>query len=231
MGDKLSKNNGIGKICIWFFILFAVGFIFGYGISNRVSEKEEQPHEPWEEPDYFSDIVQEDCLICKTRKLYGNENNLGLLFVNEGAVNHIGINKYDEHGILVEKEDTYTQMLTAPAYGNGMGMRIITNRDRGYADVDIELGNKAVFDMDMVSEHCCEDCIEQMLDEYFHVQPYDILVLNYSTGDLQLVSSNLRSFTLGDYYVSCEPRTYKGEEEIAEVDLLIFFCPNRYGDI
>jgi len=132
---------------------------------------------------------------------------------------------------LVEKEDTYSQIITAPAYGKGMGMRIITNRDRGYAGVDIDLGDNAMFDMDMVSEHCCEGCIEEMLDEYFHVQPYDILVLNYSTGDLQLVSSNLRSFTLGDYYVSCEPRTYKGEEEIAEVDLLIFFCPNRYDDI
>ena len=231
MGDKLSRCKGIGQICVWVLVLFAVGFIFGYSMSVRAGKQEEQSHEPWKETDYNSDVVREDCLICKTRKMYGNENNLGLLFVNEGAVNHIGINKYDEHGILVEKEDTYTQMLTAPAYGNGMGMRIITNRDRGYADVDIELGNKAVFDMDMVSEHCCEDCIEQMLDEYFHVQPYDILVLNYSTGDLQLVSSNLRSFMMGDYYISCEQRTKKGEEEISEIDLLIFFCPNRYGDV
>ena len=231
MGDKLSKNNGIGKICIWFFILFAVGFIFGYGISNRVSEKEEQPHEPWEEPDYFSDIVQEDCLICKTRKLYSNENNLGILFLNEGAVNHVGINRYDEHGKLIEKEDTYTQISMGPAYGENMGIRISTNRDRGYAKVDIDLGDNAVFDMDMVSEHCCEECIEQIMDEYFHVQPYDILVLNYCTDDLQLISSNLISFTMGDYYVSCEPRTNKGEDKITEVDLLIFFCPNRYGDI
>ena len=231
MGDKLSKYNGIGRICIWFFILFAVGFIFGYGISNRVSEKEEQPHEPWEEPDYFSNIVQEDCLICKTRKLYSNENNLGILFLNEGTVNHVGINKYDEFGKMIEKEDTYNQISMAPAYGDNMGISITTNRDRGYAEVDIDLGDNAVFDIDMVREYCCEDCIEKMLDEYFHEQPYDILVLNYSTGDLQLISTSLRSFTMGDYYIACEPRTNKGEDEIAEVDLLIFFCPNRYDDI
>ena len=193
MGDKLSRCKGIGRICVWVFFVFAVGFIFGYRLSARAGEQEEQLHEPWEETDYYSIVDQEDCLICKTRKLYGNENNLGILFLNEGTINHVGINKYDEHGKLVEKEDTYTQMSTAPAYGNGMGMRIITNRDRGYADVDIDLGDNPAFDMDMVSGHCCEECIEQMMDEYFHVQPYDILVMNYSTGDLCQIELKVES--------------------------------------
>lgn len=231
MGDKSNWCKRVGRICVWLFILFVVSFIFGYSLSVCVGHREEQLHEQWKETNYFSDIMQEDCLICKERELYGNENNLGIFFVNEGTVNHVGINKYDEFGKMIEKEDTYNQISMAPAYGDNMGISITTNRDRGYAEVDIDLGDNAVFDIDMVREYCCEDCIEKMLDEYFHEQPYDILVLNYSTGDLQLISTSLRSFTMGDYYISCEPRTNKGEDEIAEVDLLIFFCPNRYDDI
>lgn len=230
MGKQLSKCKRIKVLCLVIFVVVSIlSFMFGYMISDK-SSIGEQKHEAWKETDFYSEISQEDCIICKTKKIYSNENNLGIFFLNDGTAYQIGINKYDDYGRLVEKEDTYSQMLTGPAYGESMSIQIDTNRDRGYANVDIRLGDNANFDIDKVSDNCCEECMAQMMDDYYSVQPYDILIMNYSTGDMQLITSRIRSFTMDDYYVSCEQRTKKGEEEISEIDLLIFFCPKRYSD-
>lgn len=228
MGKKLSKYKSLWLLCLVLFVVF-ISFMFGYLISNKNSINE-QKHETWKETDFYSEITREDCIICKTKQMHSNENNLGIFFLNDGTAYQIGINKYDDHGRLVEKEDTYSQMLTGPAYGESMSIQINTNRDRGYATVDIGLGDNENFDIDKVSGNCCEECIAKLMDDYYSVQPYDILILNYSTGDMQLITSRIRSFTMDDYYVSCEQRTKKGEDEISEIDLLIFFCPKRFSD-
>lgn len=229
MDNKLSKHKRIGMLSIVFILIFVISFLFGYLFSGFNSGKEKK-HEAWKETNFYSEIAEENCIICKTRKMYINEDNLGIIFLNDGTVNHIGINKYDDHGKLVESKDTFSQMLITPADSGETGIRIDTNRDRGYSNVDIDLGDNTELDMDKVRENCCEQCIEQILDDYYSEQPYDILVLNCKTGDTKLITSSIMSFTLDDYYISCEQRTKNGEKEISEVDLLIFYCPERYNN-
>ena len=67
------------------------------------------------------------------------------------------------------------------------------------------------------------------MDDYYSVEPYDIAVLNYKTGDITLIDCNTIAFTSDDYYISCQTKSNKGEEEISELDLLIFYCPVRYS--
>lgn len=227
MGSKISKHKANILICIGSVFIFIMGLWCFMGKSKAVNKQE---HEAWIfEEKRHSEITQEDCIICKNRSLYIKENNLSIILLNNGTVNRIEINKYDDKGRLIEKEDTFSQMTMGPAYGENMGIQTNMNRDRGYAYVEIQLGEDAMLDTEKTYGNCCDQCIEQIKDDYYREQPYDILVLNHITGDMKLVTKTLKSFTMGDYFISCEMRTKEGEEEISEIELLIFFCPVRYG--
>lgn len=228
MGINISKNKIKILISIGFIFIFIMGLWFFADKSMAVNKQE---HEAWIlEGNHHSEIDQDDCIICKNRNLYKNENNMSIIFLNNGTGNRIDINRYDDRGRLIERKDTYSQMTMGPAYGENMGIHINMNRDRGYAYVEIQLGEDAMLDAEKTYENCCDQCIEQMKNDYYQEQPYDILVLNHLTGDIKLITKTLKSFTMGDYFISCEKRTKEGEKEISEIELLIFFCPVRYGD-
>ena len=167
------------------------------------------------------------CIICKEINLYRNEDNLGIIFLNEGMAHHVEINRYDNFGKLIEKKDTSSQMYIDPSNGNDIGVRITTDSNRGYGTADLRLAEHPEIDMTKASENCCSDCLSLIQKEYYSVEPYDIVVVNYKTGQLKLLSSTLISFMLGDYYVSCKQQT-SDKTDISEVDLLIFYCPERY---
>lgn len=225
MGNILSKCKRIALLLV----VFVLSFTLGYFISGR-SSTEKQIHKEWRETNFSSDITEDNCIICKTRKMYSNEDNLGIFFLNNGTVHHIDINKYNESGKLVESKDTYNQMLVDSVKSGETGIIIETNRDRGYSNVDIDLGDNVKFDTDKVSNNCCETCLAQILNAYYREQPYDILVLNYKTGDLKLITPTSLSFMLDDFYISCKQSIKRGEDEVSEIDLLIFYCPERYNN-
>lgn len=173
-------------------------------------------------------IESENCIICQQISLYGNEDNLGIIYLNENETYHVGINRYDDYGKLLKKTDPSMHTLFVPAKDSGKGVSITTDTNRGYADVDISLGENKKIDMEKVTNNCCSDCLNKLQEEYYSTEPYDIVVLNYKTKELQLLSADLRSFLIGDFYVTCEQRYLSEESEITEVDLLIFYCPERY---
>lgn len=227
MSNSMTKGKNVKNIVIIMGCIVAViaGTILGKWYDAKAKELE-WPADRMK--GYSSDTISDNCIICQEKCLYGNEDNLGLICLNEGSAYHVGINRYDNNGKLIEKKNTSMQMLMAPAKGTGKGVQITTNTDRGYADVDIALGDKKEIDMDIAVEHCCADCLDALKKEYYSVEPYDVVVLNYKTGDIRLLTSDLRSFMSGDYYITCEPRSFKGETEISEMDLFIVYCPERY---
>ena len=170
----------------------------------------------------------ENCIICQQISLYGNEDNLGITYLNEDETYHVGINRYDNYGKLLKKKDPSMHTLFVPTKGTGKGVNITTDTNRGYANVDIFLGENKEIDMQKATKNCCSDYLNKLQEEYYSTEPYDIVVLNYSTKELRLLSPDLRSFLIGDFYVTCEQRHLTNETEISEVDLLIFYCPERY---
>ena len=227
MIDKIIKRRSTKIVAMVMGCIAAVGSGAIFSKLNNAKAKERE----WSADslkECSSDIISDDCIICQEKYLYGNEDNLGLICLNEGIAYHVGINRYDNYGKLIKKKNTSMQMLMAPAKGSGKGVQITTNTDRGYADVDIALGDKKEIDMEIAVEHCCADCLNILMEEYYSVEPYDVVILNYKTGDIRLLASDLRSFMSGDYYITCEPRSFKGETEISEMDLFIMYCPERY---
>lgn len=178
--------------------------------------------------EYSTDTISADCIICQEKRLYENEDNLGIICLNECTAYHVEINRYDVHGQLIEKKATSMQLLMSPKDENNKGIQIETDSNRGLANVDISFTENKEIDMQKATEHCCPDCLKLLTDEYYSVEPYDIAILNYKTGKVKLLTSNLRSFMLGDYYVTCEQRSSIVQAEISEIDLLVMYCPERY---
>lgn len=48
----------------------------------------------------------------------------------------------------------------------------------------------------------------------------EICIVNFDTGEYAVLKEDIRSFILGDYYISC-----RGDMEAGEMELLIFYCP------
>ncbi len=48
----------------------------------------------------------------------------------------------------------------------------------------------------------------------------EICIVNFDTAEYAVLKEDIRSFMLGDYYISC-----RSDREAGEMELLIFYCP------
>ena len=48
----------------------------------------------------LSNTESQNCIICKQLNLYSNEDNLGIICLNDDESYHVGINRYDDYGNL-----------------------------------------------------------------------------------------------------------------------------------
>ena len=220
-----SKNKRTMKTLLWILLCF-LAVITGTFLSNAMSKSPKWTLEDMRS--IFSNTESKNCIICKQLNLYSNEDNLSIICLNDDESYHVGINSYDDYGNWIQKKDTSMQMLFTPSNDLRKGVQITTDTNRGYAKIDISLTERKNIDMKKATNNCCPDCLSKLQEEYYSLEPYDIVVLNYKTKEVQLLSPDLLSFMLGDFYVSFEQRTSAGKTEISDVDLLIFFCPERY---
>lgn len=220
-----SRSKRTIKILLWTLLCF-LAVITGTFLSNAMSKSPKWTLEGMRS--ILSNTESKNCIICKQLNLYSNEDNLGIVCLNDDETYHVGINRYDNYGNLIKKKDTSMQMLFAPANDLRKGVQITTDTNRGYAKVDISLEESKNIDMQKAKGNCCADCLSKLQEEYYSQEPYDIVVLNYKTKEIRLLSPDLLSFLIGDFYVSMEQRTSAGETEVSDVDLLIFYCPERY---
>lgn len=220
-----SRNKRTIKIL--FILLLCLVSIFAVtSLCNAMSKSSEWTIESMRS--LLSNTESQNCIICKQLNLYNNEDNLGIICLNDDESYHVGINRYDDYGNLIKKKDTSMQMTFAPANDLRKGVQITTDTNRGYAKVDISFEESKNIDMQKATDNCCTDCLSKLQEVYYSQEPYDIVVLNYKTKEIRLLSPDLLSFLIGDFYVSFEQRTSAGEAEISDVDLLIFYCPERY---
>lgn len=76
----------------------------------------------------------------------------------------------------------------------------------------------------------CTECLNKAMDDGFGDDPSGMAVIDFSTLEVRMLRENLIAFQFGDFYVSCKAKRYEMEENDLEMDLLIFYCPKRYGD-
>lgn len=185
-----------------------------------------------EEIIYTSKIKKENCYLCSKAgntllPAYAGQNNVGIICINTFDMSPVTINRYDDHGNLVEEPAGYMST-THNSFGeDGISTSVMANPDRGHADVHVYLRSHDSVNKKSVESMLCQDCLAAIMDETWD-SPYGIGVINFETFEVRLFEESITAFTFGDYYIDIDRRENKDNPKEIELDLLIFYCPPRY---
>lgn len=196
---------------------------------TRQAEKTEAP----EAIKQYSDLPAEDCQLCGHGKgtllpAYRGQDNVGIISLNTFILSPIEINPYDDNGnpsirpsrgssthIRSNGEDCYTSYTSE-------------NQWRGYANATITFKKDEFLDIEKAEAFLCNDCFCDIMEECWGDEPYGVGIINFKTGEIRLLEKRITAFTFNDYYIDCNLRERREEDSSDEMDLLIFYCPERY---
>ena len=188
-------------------------------VQNQVEEQENL---------YTSGVSAEDCRLCRNNPcLELDEDNLGMIFMSSGKLVCVEINRYDEAGQQIEKPAGFMSTDTIEIEGC-FKASLMVNPDRGYARAKITLQADRKSDMDKSTEYFCSNCLNRLLKDADLNEAYGVGLIHFKTREVKLLDTHIRGFMLGDYYVSCKAYADEGEGNIAEIEILIFYCPERF---
>lgn len=183
-------------------------------------------------PRYHSDTTSEDCFLCKEKKemplsMYCGQKNLGIIDINTMDLSPISINHYNDSGELVEEPVSgSTTQITNTGKG-GFFFSVTPNVNRGYADGHLSFKNDKKLDVELASGYLCSDCLNSIMKNCWGDDLSGVGVINFSTGEVRLFEEKITAFTFGDYYIACDGRN-RDSTEWREIDLFVFYCPERY---
>lgn len=186
-------------------------------------------------PKYISETATEDCLLCGAGAgtllpLYWGEDNIGLISLNTFDLAHIEINRYDDYGKLLEKPAQGFATRITTTGKDGFSCMVTGDTDRGYARCTIYFNKDEFLDIEQSAAHMCTECMNRVIVDDWGCDPTGMAVINFSTRELRLLREKLTAFQFGDYYVSCTSKRDETDETTLEMNLLVFYCPKRYGD-
>ena len=176
--------------------------------------------------DFVSEITQEDCYLCGNGSdpivnAYWGEDNVGIVNLNTFELLRIEINRYDDHGQLIEEVAGYMQM--GGMHGDDTHVNAATFPDNGYAHVQIT-GVRYSIDRDSIQTHLCQTCLDTINDMWFSGNPpAEYAIVSFAERTIQPLVECYPWFSAGDYGVDCE---FKDD---GAIDLLIHYCPSRYS--
>lgn len=213
------------KKCILSAIAGAVAMlVFLIVIANIRAEKERKP-KGYEHIDYVSEITQENCFVCGSStelpmSLHWGEDNVGIVNLDTFEALYLEINRYGLNGELIEEVAGYMQsagMSNEDSYVHGW-----TYPDKGYASIQISNVNYDI-DRDTIQSHLCQTCLDSINDMWFDEDPTaEYAILNFEDRTIRPLVTCTTWFGSGNYGVDCEFK------EDGDIDLLIYYCPNRY---
>ena len=241
--DDLMKNRSFFArswhscltVSAFFFVLLAAA-------CQPESHAENQPEstgqteiiETENPPQYVSDTSPEDCIVCGEGKgtvlpLYRGQENLGIVNLNSFDLAPVTINRYDDFGKLIEEAEQGSSTHITNTGEGGFFLSVTADTNRGYAHGHLSFDKNKALDMEKTASHLCSDCLNQMMEHCWSDVPFCMGVIDFSTGEIRLFEEKITAFTFGNYYISCDSRDMD-EGDLREIDLLIFYCPERYQD-
>lgn len=181
---------------------------------------------------HLSNILPEACRLCGDREgslisLYDSKDNLGIISLNTFKLVYIEINHYDVCGNLITVSDSSIGTYIQSTGENGFFCVVTVNANRGYAFGNIKLNQDKIMNLEKVSGNLCMECLNQVMETTWK-ESYGLGIINFKTGEIRVFDQNIRGFMLGDFYVLCEPRTEGDGGEISDIDIHVFYCPERY---
>ena len=145
-----------------------------------------------------------------------------MILTGTKTVYAIEINRYDDHGQLIEEVAGYMQ--SSNLVGEDTNAYVMAFPDNGYAHVQIS-GVQYEIDRKIVQKHLCQTCLDTINDMWFSGNaPAEYAIVNFAERTMQPLLASHPWFSAGGFGVDCEFKTD------GKIDLLIHYCPSRYGE-
>ena len=196
-------------------------------IAANVRAAKEQNTEEYEHIDFVSTITQEDCFVCGNStkdpmSLHWGEDNVAVVNLNTFEVLRLEINRYGDHGELIEEAAGYMQTSSLIDNENESYAHAYTFPDNGYANVHLT-GVQYAIDRDSIQGHLCQSCLDSINELWFGEDPpAEYCLLNFEDRTIRPLITCTTGFGMGNFHVDCD------FEDNGKIDLLIFYCPPRY---
>lgn len=188
-------------------------------IANTHNEKGSKEYE---HIDYVSSITSENCFVCSEHGLYWGEDNVGIVNLNSFDLLYLPINRYGDHGELIEEPAGV--MSSGGLMDQTVGTYVHANvfPDNAYACVDLT-GVQYAIDRDCIESHLCQTCLDSINSMYFTTQPpAEYAVISFEDRTIQPLLNAHPWFASGNYGIDC---AFKDD---GVIDLLIHYAPSRY---
>lgn len=215
------------KKCILSALAGALAMLVVIIIAATIHANKDQPPKDYEHIDYVSTIAEAECYVCSdsggyTVSAYWGEDNVGIVNLNTFEMMRLKINRYDEHGELIEEPagvmlscgimdkeaDSYAHAYCFP--------------DNAYASVQIT-GVQYAIDRDLIQSRLCQNCLDSINSLWFTTQPAaEYAIISFEDRTLRPLLNAHPWFAAGNFGVDCEFK------DNGAIDLLIHYCPNRY---
>ena len=213
------------------YILSAIGgaiiMLIALILIANISAANKQENKEYEHIDYVSAITQDKCFVCGNStkdpvSLHWGEDNVGIVNLNTFEMMRLEINRYGDHGELIEEPAGYMSSSglidkEADTYAHAYCFP-----DNAYASVQIT-GVQYAIDRDSVQNRLCQNCLNSINDLWFTDQPLaEYAVICFEDRTIQPLLNAHPWFAAGNFGIDCEFK------ENGAIDLLIHYCPNRY---
>lgn len=196
-------------------------------VLTQTSEAEKLKH--------YSDLPADACQLCGHGKgtllpAYRGQENVGIISLNTFTLSYVEINPYDDHGNPMKKPTRGSSSHSLSSGENGYSSFVSENQWRGYADGSVYFRQDEFLNMEKAAAFLCSDCLNNIMDECWSDEPYGVGIIDFRTGEVRLLEEIVTAFMFNDYYITCDLREPREDDSSAEMDLLIFYCPERYQD-
>lgn len=176
----------------------------------------------YEHIDFVSSITPDTCFVCSEHCSYWGEDNVGVVNLNTFELLHLPINRYGDHGELIE--EPLGVMLSCGI----MDEEASTNAhayvfpDNAYATLQIT-GVQYAIDRELIQRRLCQTCLDSINSLWFTTQPpAEYAVISFEDRTIQPLLNAHPWFSSGNFGVDCEFK------EGGVINLLLHYCPNRY---
>lgn len=158
---------------------------------------------------------QEECFLCgdssnSILNLYDEVDGIGVLCFNNFMVSTLGVCK--------EEPGRSGSTTTINSSGDsGSIIKVDTNANRRFAEVDISLRENSCPDEKRMSGVMCKSCAESILQN----NKYDVAFIDYKTRQIIPVDETMHIFYRGDYVV------YGVSSSEDSIKYLVFYAPEQ----
>jgi hypothetical protein len=214
------------KKCILSAIAGALAMLILIIVAANVSTAKKRIPEDYEHIDYISTITQEECYVCSDTKdfsgfLYWGEDNVGIVNLNSFELLRLEINRYDDHGNLLEEPAGYMSSSGMSNEKTESYVHAYCHPDNAYADVQLS-GVQYAIDRDSVQNHLCQTCLDSINDLWFtDMPPAEYAIVSFENRTIQPLLNAHPWFSAGSYGIDCE------FDEDGKIDLLIHYIAPR----